>query len=861
MFLLAVQLEFGSDLPATNNFNLFLNSPVIVSLFWAAIIFLFLWAGLHFLRRWLARSYRLPAAFKQRVLLVSVPKESLRKNEKSPTAPIQQALKEEISVAEDLFSVLGGLRAQRGLHQWLVGRTDLFSLEIILQQGKIYFYIAVPDYLKETLEQQIHASYPFALTEEVEDYNIFSVKGELAGAYLRLARDFIFPLKTYVKMGSDPVDALTSSLAKIAGLGNAEADKTLSAGIQFVIRSSHRRWHWRGVRVAREVQQGRTMRAALRRAGFGNVFDKIGGFIWGIVTFFSTTKKSEENLGRAELQYRLSPMEQELIKGIEEKTSKAGLDVNLRLVVSAPTKQLAENYLGNMVNAFAQFNIYQYGNAFKRAKFVNLPKLVTDFIQRGFVPKYNMILNAEEMASLWHLPLPRSETPNIHWLEARKAAPPLNLPAEGILLGDNFYRGLRTPIRMAEDDRRRHMYIIGKSGTGKSVFQQNLIIQDIAAGKGVCLIDPHGDLVDAVLEHIPPERADDVILFDPSDTERPIGLNMLEFENPEQKTFVINEMINIFDKLYDLKATGGPMFEQYMRNAMLLMMEDPASGSTLLEVPKVLADAAFRKFKLEKCLNPVVKDFWQKEAEKAGGEASLANMVPYITSKLTPFVSSDLMRPIIAQQKSSFNFRQVMDRGQILLIKLAKGKIGDLSANLLGMVIVGKLLIAALSRVDLPLEERRDFYLYIDEFQNFITDSIAIILSEARKYRLCLIVAHQYIGQLTRNNKDTSIRDAVFGNVGTMLAFRIGPDDAELLAKQFAPVFNEYDLINIPKYNAYIKLLIDNQNARAFNLSPYPPTGGDKAMALRVRELSRLKYGRDRALAEQEILTRMRLVS
>jgi len=434
------------------------------------------------------------------------------------------------------------------------------------------------------------------------------------------------------------------------------------------------------------------------------------------------------------------------------------------------------------------------------------------------------------------------------------------MPAEGVLLGQNSFRNVLTPVRIAKDDRQRHMYIIGKSGTGKSVLQANLIIQDINNGEGVCVIDPHGDLVDSVMEHIPAERADDVILFDPGDMERPISLNMLEFTNPEQKTFVINEMITIFDKLYDLKATGGPMFEQYMRNAMLLMMEDVESGSTLLEVPKVMADASFRKYKLSKCVNPVVKDFWEKEAEKAGGEAALANMVPYITSKLTPFVSSDLMRPIISQQKSSFNFRELMDNRKVLLIKLAKGKIGDMSANLLGMIVVGKLLMAALSRVDLPSEERKDFYLYIDEFQNFITDSIAIILSEARKYKLCLTVAHQYIGQLVKGN-DTRIRDAVFGNVGTMVAFRIGPDDAEMVAKQFAPVFNEYDLINVPRYNAYVKLLIDNQNSRAFNFAPYAPVSGDKAMVEKIRQLSRLKYGRDRAQVDAEILARMRLVS
>ena len=292
----------------------------------------------------------------------------------------------------------------------------------------------------------------------------------------------------------------------------------------------------------------------------------------------------------------------------------------------------------------------------------------------------------------------------------------------------------------------------------------------------MCVIDPHGDLIDHIMEAIPKERAEDVIYFDPSDTERPFGLNMMEYDekHPEQRTFVINEMIAIFDKLYDLKQTGGPMFEQYMRNAMLLVMDSPEIGSTLLEIPRVFRDVEFRREKLKRCKDITVVEFWEKEAEKAGGEASLENIAPYINSKLTTFISNDMMRPIISQQKSTIDFRSVMDEGKILMVYLPKGKIGEINSHLLGMVIVGKLLMAALSRTDLPEDQRKDFYLYIDEFQNFTTDSIAQILSEARKYRLCLTVAHQFIGQLSEN-----ISKAVFGNVGSLCSFRVGAEDAD----------------------------------------------------------------------------------
>jgi len=369
-------------------------------------------------------------------------------------------------------------------------------------------------------------------------------------------------------------------------------------------------------------------------------------------------------------------------------------------------------------------------------------------------------------------------------------------------------------------------------------------------------------LIEDVLAGIPPERASDVIYFAPADTQRPLGLNLLSYDEryPEQKTFVINEMIKIFDKLYDLKATGGPIFEQYMRNAMLLIMDHPQSGSTLMEISRVLADADFRKMKLEHCQDPTVVSFWRKEAEKAGGEAALANVVPYITSKLTSFVSNATMRPIIGQQESSFNLRDVMDGQKILLLNLSKGQVGEMNAYLLGMVLVGKILAASLSRTDIPQNQRKDFYLYIDEFQNFITDSISIILSEARKYNLNLIMAHQYLGQLVKQN-DTAIKDAVFGNVGTWGLFKIGSEDAETMVKEFVPVFNEFDLINIEKYHAYVKLLIDNPTSRPFSLAVPQLPAGDAAVAAKIKELSRLRYGRDRSIVEAEILKRTEMSS
>ncbi|EKE25478.1 MAG: hypothetical protein ACD_5C00143G0001 [uncultured bacterium] len=563
-------------------------------------------------------------------------------------------------------------------------------------------------------------------------------------------------------------------------------------------------------------------------------------------------KPQEEILRKETVQ--LTPEEQELVKKIETKSGKAGFKVNIRLVASAAEQHKAEEILAHMENAFAQFENHDI-NHFIVQKRLKEKKISFDYIFRNFDEDHSMILSTEEIASIFHFPISTTETPKIKWQKSGAAPPPLNIPREGLIIGTNDYRGAKTEIKMSDADRRRHLYAIGQTGTGKTAFLQELAKQDARQGKGFCFIDPHGDAIEDILTAIPKERAEDVIVFDPSDMERPFGLNMLEYDqaHPEQKTFVINEMIGIFDQLYDLKATGGPMFEQYVRNAMLLIMEDPESGSTLMEISKVLADEDFRKMKLTKCKNPVVLDFWIKEAEKAGGEAALANMVPYITSKLTTFVSNDMMRPIIAQQKSTINFREIMDDGKILLVKLSKGKIGEINAHLLGMVIVGKILMSALGRSDTPEDERRDFYLYLDEFQNVTTNSISQILSEARKYRLCLNLAHQFIGQLSED-----ISKAVFGNVGSMVILRVGPEDAEFLEKQLAPIFSANDLVNVDNYNGFARVLINGELSKPFSLKTNGPTKGNQEVANYLKELSRLKYGRDANIVNREIMERAR---
>ncbi|MCF7907000.1 TraM recognition domain-containing protein [Patescibacteria group bacterium] len=797
--------------------------------------------GFLFFRQYLSKIFKFKFAFQKVTLLVSVPKQGKNDDDKRP-------IKEILGSAETFWGNIAGLKSQKGFKTWLFGRSDSLSFEMVSdKEGIISFYAVVPRYLQSFFEQQLQAQYPDAQIDLAEDYNIFLPQGKTMSASLVLKKGSMLPIKTYLKNETDFLNAVVNSLSKI--------DDEDAAVIQVVTRSAVPGWRSRGMKAASAMQKGNSFRDALKKSnsGFLIKFFKFFG------QFFTPKSQNEESREKMKASHQPSPLEQEIIKSLEEKASKAGLEINIRIVVSAQNQEKARIYLNNITGAFAQYADYQYGNGFKVIK--GDEKTIENFIYRFLDPKKSFVLNSEEMTGIYHFPLSTTETPNIRWLSAKKAPAPLNIPKEGLFLGYNVYRGEKKDIRIKREDRRRHMYIVGMTGTGKSWFAEGLAMQDIVNGEGACFIDPHGDAIGHILERIPKNRAEDVIVFDPSDISRPLGLNMLEYNSNEQKTFVINEVMNIFDKLYDLRQTGGPMFEQYFKNACHLIMDDPASGSTLMEVPKVLADEDFRKYKLSKCTTPVVKEFWEKQALKAGGEASLQNMVPYITSKLTPFLTNEFMRPIIAQQKSSLDFRKAMDEKKIILAKLSKGKIGEINAHLLGMIIVGKILMSALSRGDMPEEERNDFYLYIDEFQNFLTESMQIILSEARKYRLALTMIHQYIGQLIKSG-DTKFKDSIFGNVGTKIAYRVGVDDAEVLTKEFAPIFNEHDFLNMPKYNAFVKLLIDNANPPGFNMATVPfneipgiPPSNPQSAQL-IKELSRLKYGQDQATIESKIAQR-----
>lgn len=834
--LFQLTLDVTESAPVVVDTGGLLADPIVFAVLAGAAALLGIGLFFAVLRAVLHNSFRARHGFDMAVMLVTLPKESAEKKGEQERAKSLQEIQEDISVAETLFSTLGGLRAERGIGAWLRGRKDHFAFEIVAKGGMVAFYVATPTKYAQYIVQQIQTLHPNAHIEDVDDYNVFVPQGATVGSFLKLQRHHLYPIKTYRQIEADPVDAITNALSKV--------EKDEGAAVQFVLRSARREWRRTGVRVANEMNKGKSAAEAIASTSL-------------LGSLFGSGARKTPKPGEAPREQRqLSPLEQEMQKAVQEKSSKAGLDVIVRVVASARDPVRAQGILANITDTFGQYNLYEYGNSFVKGAPGNRAAFLRDFIFRSFREKHAFVLGAHELASLFHFPLPTTETPNILWLTARKAPPPQNMPAEGIVMGKVQYRGEETMVRIKKPDRRRHVYIIGKSGSGKSVLIENMALQDIANGDGVCVVDPHGDLVEHILEQMPENRIDDVIVFDPSDLDRPIGLNMLEVESEEQKDFAVQEMIAIFYKLFPPEMIG-PMFEHNMRNVMLTLMADAEETGTIAEIPRMFSDADFQKQWVAKVQDPVVRAFWEKEMAKTS-DFHKSEMLGYLISKVGRFVENTMMRNIIGQRVSGFSIRKAMDQKKVLLVNLSKGKTGEVNANLLGLIIVSKLQMAALSRADLPEDQRHDFYLYIDEFQNFITDSIATILSEARKYRLNLIIAHQYMGQLVQNN-DTKIRDAVIGNVGTMMLFRIGIEDAELLEKEFAPTFNAYDLINVEQYTAYVKLLIDNTASKPFNMKTVPPKKGNPELAAAIKELSRFKHGKDRGRVEAEILERTQL--
>jgi len=715
-----------------------------------------------------------------------------------------------IDAIEQMFSSLYSVK--KGGWKQKYSTQPAISFEIVAKQEDIRFYIWTPKPFQDLIEKQIHGAYPDAEITEVSEYNIFPENAKVAYKSLQLKRDNFYPVKTFRDLPTDPLAALTSALAK---MGEGEA-----AAIQILISPAESEW---------------------QKAGSG---------------FVSSTKKQESDPEKAKFAVPAKTLE-----AVENKVSKPGFETSIRIVCVSPDEASANAHLTNIMSAFQQFSGDL--NGFTSRKIRRKGAFVEDFLYR-YHPLYHLwgnrasVLNSEELATIFHFPNKLITTPHIHWLYAKRAPAPQEIPTEGTFLGTSTYRGIKRSVYISDKDRMQHMYVVGKTGTGKSEFLKDLVMQDIKKGDGVCFIDPHGDAVEELLLLIPPERAEDVIYFNPSDTERPMGLNLLEARTEDEKHFAATAVINMMYKLFDPYKTGivGPRFEHAVRNAMLTAMSE--DGSTFVEVMRILTDSRFVQELLPKVTDPIVRRYWTDQIAQTA-DFHKSEVLDYITSKFGRFVTNKMIRNIIGQSQSSFSFRDVMDRGKILFINLSKGTIGEENSSFLGLVLVPRILMAAMSRTDIPKEERRPFYLYVDEFQNFATPDFAVILSEARKYSLALCVANQFIGQV-----EEEVKNAVFGNVGTIISYRIGVTDANYLQHEFTPVFAEDDLLNVEKYHVFIKTIVKNEPVPPFSMDLFKDIPKIKAMenpkvAGIIKEMSRLKYGRDAKLIESEIARRAKL--
>ncbi|HEY8999406.1 MAG TPA: ATP-binding protein [Candidatus Saccharimonadales bacterium] len=748
----------------------------------------------------------------------------------------RDVIEENISKAQVIYDIISST-AQKGYKSRVYGQRH-FAFEIVGVKGFVYFYAAVPVSLVEVVKQAVVSAYPAARLEEVAEHNIFSPIGKLtgtAGGELHLKESFAYPIATYQELKRDSMQALLNALSTLG--------KEDGAGVQILLRPAYPSWRKAALEVASNKRKGTE-----GKHGFGKAFLNV---IKDVGTAFVKPLENHE-----EKKHELSALDQSVVDAIEDKTRHPGYEVLIRVAVSSNVSQRSHAILNNIVAAFSLFDAAGR-NGFKFSGTKDIDEFITSYILRLFPQKENKdILNAVELATLFHFPDQNSiPTSQLERQGSKQVDGPRNIPEKGLLLGYNVFRGVKKPIRLDNADRARHMYAVGQTGTGKSTFLENLALQDMLSGRGFAFVDPHGDTAERLLAMVPRERTEDVIYFSPSDMEYPLGLNLFEFQTPDQKDFIIQEVLNMLYKLYDPQHQGimGPRYEHLFRNAALTVMADP-EGGTFIDIPKLFRDQQYVKQKLQYVTDQNVIEFWQKEMPQSQRSNEFGEVVSWFVSKFGAFVSNEMMRNIIGQKKSAFNLREVMDDGKVLLVNLSKGRLGQLNMQLLGMIFVMKFQAAAMSRANIKNEaDRRDFSLYVDEFQNFSTDSFATIMSEARKYHLDLIVANQFTTQLTEE-----IRDAVFGNMGTIVSFRIGQVDVDALSRYFQPTFDGNDLVRVPNHNAIIRTLVGGVPTQPFSMATLPPLGSPNyKLAEALKQLSAAKYGRPRGTVEKEIFERM----
>ena len=747
---------------------------------------------------------------------------------------VRDIVDENISKAQLIYNIIASTTQKNFKNRWFGQRH--FSFEIIGTKGFVHLYAAVPADMLDVLRQAVTSAYPSTRLEVTTEHNIFNQAGgatAVVGGEFILKESFAYPIATYQELKRD---ALQSILNALSGL-----DASDGAAIQILFRPADSNWRKEANAHASKKRQGsKDLSASLLAKQM-------------VTALVKPPEPSKEEGGPSKKE--LSSLEQSIVDSIDDKTRYAGFEVTIRVIASSNITQRAQAVINNIVASFSLFDS-PGKNGFKYEPAKEGSQLAADYLLRAFPLRGKRnIMNSVELSTLFHFPDQRNiPTSQLGRQESKQVDGPRNMPENGLLLGFNVFRGVKKPIRLDIRDRQRHMYAVGQTGTGKSTFLENLALQDMLSGDGFAFVDPHGDTAEKLLAMVPKERTEDVIYFCPAEMDYPMGLNLFEFSDPDQKDFLIQEALNMLYKLYDPQHQGimGPRYESIFRNAALAIMADP-NGGTFVDIPKLFRDPEFLKQKLQHVKDPNVLDYWQKEYPASQRSNEAGEVTAWFVSKFGAFLSNEMMRNIIGQTKSAFDLRDIMDNKKILLVNLSKGRTGDLNSKLLGMIFVMRFQAAAMSRSSIPEDQRQDFCLYVDEFQNFSTDSFATIMSEARKYHLNLIVANQFTTQLTEE-----IRDAVFGNIGTIVSFRIGQNDVDALSRYFQPLFDGDDLLRVPNYNSIVRTLVNGVPTQPFSMATLPPLGTpNPGLADALKQLSAAKYGRPRAVVETDIFDRM----
>ena len=736
------------------------------------------------------------------VLLLQVP----RTNEKKELA------------AEQMFAALHGLLSTAEKTFFKSAVHERISFEIAVQKKRIGFYVWVPEHLKSFVEEQIYAQYPMVHISEIEDYariteEVFQT--QMTGELKFIANDAL-PIKTFPSFEVDPLAAITATLAQF--------DENEEAWLQFIMRPAPHDWHKKSEKYASSIRG---------KSGGGNI-GSVATALWA----------PPEPGGSA--APKLAEHETARASAAETKSQKLAYQVALRIVYRGhSTPGQARMRIQAITASFKQFNT-TYLNGFTQDYLSEDPDLLDVYRARKF-RKRSFICNIEEVASLFHLPHTNVETPNILWANAKTAEPPANLPlvteatrTQVSPIAVTNFRGHNAMFGLSRNDRGRHLYIIGQTGVGKSGLLELLTISDIYSPYGFAVIDPHGDYAQSILQRIPEGRAKDVIYINPADTDFPIAFNPMEVQDEKLKTHTASELIGVLKRMFE---SWGPRLEYILRYSLLALLDYP--DATMLDITRILTDKKFREEVLTCVKDPVVRNFWQIEFASWNDKFAAEAVAP-VLNKVGAFTANPTVRNIIGQPKSSFNIREIMDGRKILIVNLSRGLIGEDNAALLGALMVTKIQMAAMSRADVEQDQRVPFYLYVDEFQNFATDSFATILSEARKYALNLTVANQYIAQMMQ-----TVKDAVFGNVGSIISFRTSADDARTMMKYFEPQFTDFDLVHMHNRHFAVSMTIEGEKVQAFSATTLnlPERGED--YSAQIIAGSREKYAVARAGIEE----------